>query len=63
MRTTIELTKEQVRKLIIVLKRQYDNFDEKNYPEHNDWKLEFNNDGSILVWSGCHGFSTKEVKE
>jgi len=63
MKTIIYLTKKQAEKLLKVIKRQYDSFDEIGYPEHNNWKLEFNDDGSVLVWSGCHGFSTKELKD
>ncbi len=63
MKTIIHLTKKQAGKLLDIIQRQYDSFDEKTYPEHNDWKLEFNDDGSIDVWSGRHGYSTKDIKQ
>lgn len=60
MRTTVSLSKEQALKLIKVMERQAKT-DEEKYPEHKNWKLEFNQDGTIMVWSGAHGFSTKEI--
>ena len=62
MKTVVHLTKKQAGKLLKVMKRQYEIFDEKENPEHNTWKLEFNEDGTITVWSGRYGYSTKEIE-